>query len=79
MDTSGCKWISCLLSIVWLTEAPAHATAQHQEKVLYHILLEKEKIKIQTSTECIRLLHHGKTEKLKAETIIQTMLNWGLL
>ena len=41
MDTSGCKWISCLLSIVWLTEAPAHATAQHQEKsIVSHITRE---------------------------------------
>lgn len=50
------------------------AAAQHHERVLYHILLAREKIKIQStvSTECILLLHHCKVNHMlnhKSRTI----------
>ena len=45
---------------LWLT-----AAVQHHQRLLYHISLAWEKIKIQSmvSTECISILHHCKVEK----------------
>ena len=46
------------------------ATVQHHKRVLYHILLAWEKIKIQNSKcslyACVSLSHHCHAEKLKA-------------